>query len=274
MMKWKFKAVVAAAALALVGPAHATIADSTTGNGELFFSIYDTASQTSYTRDLGVTVDSFVTAPGGTTVSAPAFLSFAADSTLSSFLGTFGSTASLLWNIGAMDGVGNHRYLTTAPSMPGASGASPTLTNAALTVLKSADVFVSNTNTLGTHPGTTAVNGSNTASVSINGADFFAGGASWGNNWGGKGNFTDTTTGLNTASLFWLLFTNPAGAVNSSVVRSQYAQVGTWNLASNGDLTFGTQVAAVPVPAAVWLLGSGLFGLVGVARRRQGKLAA
>ncbi len=30
-----------------------------------------------------------------------------------------------------------------------------------------------------------------------------------------------------------------------------------------------TAVSAVPVPAAVWLFGSGLLGLVGVARRRQ-----
>jgi len=29
------------------------------------------------------------------------------------------------------------------------------------------------------------------------------------------------------------------------------------------------RVAAVPVPAAVWLFGSGLLGLIGMARRRK-----
>jgi hypothetical protein len=29
-----------------------------------------------------------------------------------------------------------------------------------------------------------------------------------------------------------------------------------------------TSISAVPVPAAVWLFGSGLLGLIGVARRR------
>ena len=33
--------------------------------------------------------------------------------------------------------------------------------------------------------------------------------------------------------------------------------------------TFNGTVSAVPVPAAVWLFGSGLLGLVGVARRRK-----
>ena len=32
----------------------------------------------------------------------------------------------------------------------------------------------------------------------------------------------------------------------------------------------GTAATVIPVPAAVWLFGSGLLGLVGVARRKKG----
>ena len=35
------------------------------------------------------------------------------------------------------------------------------------------------------------------------------------------------------------------------------------------NVTITTDVSAVPVPAAVWLFGSGLLGLVGVARRKK-----
>jgi hypothetical protein len=46
---------------------------------------------------------------------------------------------------------------------------------------------------------------------------------------------------------------------------------GVWALSSTGDLTYtipGT-VSAVPLPAAVWLLGSGLLGLAGIGRRKK-----
>jgi len=46
---------------------------------------------------------------------------------------------------------------------------------------------------------------------------------------------------------------------------------GNWYSITFGDVTGtiqGVDLAPIPVPAAVWLFGSGLIGLVGVARRR------
>lgn len=43
---------------------------------------------------------------------------------------------------------------------------------------------------------------------------------------------------------------------------------GTINMAATGDCS-ATGVSAVPVPAAAWLFGSGLLGLVGIARKKQ-----
>jgi hypothetical protein len=48
-------------------------------------------------------------------------------------------------------------------------------------------------------------------------------------------------------------------------------------LISNVVFSFGTETGtnvAVPIPAAIWLFGSGLLGLIGIARRRQGKANA
>jgi hypothetical protein len=50
---------------------------------------------------------------------------------------------------------------------------------------------------------------------------------------------------------------------------------GTWALSASGDLTYTIAgVSAVPLPAAIWLLGSGLLGLAGVSRRKKTAAAA
>jgi hypothetical protein len=65
---------------------------------------------------------------------------------------------------------------------------------------------------------------------------------------------------LGETAAFYSSHSNVLGAPNNT-------QLLDWNLSADGSLTYG--VSAVPVPAAVWLFGSGLLGLVGVARRRK-----
>ncbi len=43
----------------------------------------------------------------------------------------------------------------------------------------------------------------------------------------------------------------------------------TWSLSASNAATYSMTVTAVPVPAAVWLFGSGLIGLIGIARRKD-----
>ncbi len=274
-MKWKLKALAAAVAIAVSAPASATIATSTSGNGELFLTVWDSVSQTSYTRDLGLTVNTFLendsTPAQLAAVNAPGYSqTFTADSTFSAWLSSVSANlAGLVWNVGAMDGSGANRYLSTSSSIP-------TLTNSAVTVLNdSADVYLTNVNTLGSHPGTTAVNGSNTASAANDG-QAYADAGSWGANWGNKAVGWTSGALIGASNFFWSIAANGSGSLTTAFL-TQFGNengMSTWNLATDGTLTYNTaSPAAVPVPAAVWLLGSGLFGLVGIARRRRLQLA-
>jgi hypothetical protein len=58
---------------------------------------------------------------------------------------------------------------------------------------------------------------------------------------------------------------------NSTTTAVQSYILGTVSLATNGTLQFSKNggTSPVPLPAAVWLFGSGLLGLVGVSRRRK-----
>ena len=43
----------------------------------------------------------------------------------------------------------------------------------------------------------------------------------------------------------------------------------TWSFSAESSTLYSMSVTTVPVPAAVWLFGSGLIGLFGVARRKE-----
>ena len=65
-----------------------------------------------------------------------------------------------------------------------------------------------------------------------------------------------------------------SSATSGNLPATAFAFAGTnhqYNLSSNG---FGIEVSAVPLPAAVWLLGSGLMGLGLFGRRRRVQPAA
>lgn len=65
----------------------------------------------------------------------------------------------------------------------------------------------------------------------------------------------------------------PTGDIETSFVADFYNTGGFTSIATPDGVTWssdsGIFLGAVPVPAAVWLFGSGLIGLVGVARRKK-----
>jgi len=88
---------------------------------------------------------------------------------------------------------------------------------------------------------------------------------------GGAGiNFSTTITGAstvgNTTTFTFEMFANEFVDNSEDPGYAGFPTNGTvqWHLSGSGAYT-----APVPIPAAVWLFGSGLLGLLGIARRKK-----
>ena len=225
----KLTALSGALALAgLAGGAQAAIDRPDTGNGELFFSVWDPTRATSYTRDLGlqltdVTLANVATKPG------LIIHSFSADALLSTFLGdtltASGGLGNLIWNIGAGDntgtGAGLKRGLYTGNFTEAAIEFNST--NVFTTALGNMNVQLAQANTQPTH--NSLVDGSHVSTLGGDASDdsSYAGQSTWGTNAGGLSGVN--TTGMVGDSLnFWFVWANAPRSictvVNSADVAS------------------------------------------------------
>ncbi len=264
-MNWKLKLVAAAMAVASAAPASAALAPASSGDGSLFLTVWN--STVSYTRDLGTTLSGFLSSVAGTTTT------FAGDALFASTFGT--NPTGFNWNIVAGDqtllaGSEPTRLLTTGAYGLTLTASSPSVTRSGVV---SAGGSISNfTNALNSSFGCNTAASCTAAAGSGVG---YGGDASWANNIGNSvpGTLSNTSTAFGDAGKLGFYFFNSQATssltqANRSTFNIDPSTRGYWTLASNGDAVW-TGVSAVPVPAAVWLLGSGLMGMVGIGRRKQ-----
>ncbi len=269
-MKLNQTILAATLALAVAGPASAAVVDMSTGSSNLVLSIWDTTTSTTYVRDLGINMSSFMAGVTGTSAAtvvanASGFSTapIVADATFNSWITGLNLT-TISWSItagdtlGAKGGFGLQNFLSTV----GSTGASLTTPSANITGGgAAAQTSFAAWNTVTTNAG------GNSAVVSGNPAA---------SNWTNKWNFG--TSDLIGKSMDFVYMTPGASATvgNGTVTKFNGGLGGTnssWTLASNGTLSFanGAPVAAVPEPGewALMLSGFGLIGFIATRRRNS-----
>lgn len=287
-MKLLSKAIaVAVAAMAVTGVAEAkiaTVAQATTFDGsEMVFSVWNPVLKQSYALDLGLKQSSFLL---DTTVSRSWTVN---DLNFNDFWNATSATGGSRYQV--VSGSNSLSSSTTVINAPGTDTHGMTKKAASLKnygLIVTGDAvhtladFTAATSSTGGQALTTTVgyfqnvdNGSGQASgdvstnasmyaVDNNAAGYFE--TAWGTNLDQKlGSFNSTALVGTDADFFWFK-KNATGSAN------EFVQLASWNfsVANNvGTLTYSPAPAAVPLPAAVWMFGAGLMGVLRATRRKS-----
>lgn len=248
------------------------------GSADLWLFVADPSASTSFAEDTGIKLSSLMPAAslsagqvGSTAISAN--INLVASTALLNYISTSG-IANLEW--GVEGGQYQGAKFTGAKIAGGAIGITDNTLNSGLTTgmqygnLKS---WLSSFNGDATYLQNTASGGQSYS---------WSAGSSTGQVWGQGpitlggstnlyGNGADSSgVGLGSSATLYGLTGGGSASAPSTGQLSSYV-LGTLELTANGTLetlSNGGGGGTVPLPAAVWLFGSGLLGMIGVARRR------
>jgi hypothetical protein len=227
-------------ALAFAGGAMADTNIDATSTGDLFLNIVDSNLNTSYLFDTGITQAAF---NGNGSYS----FDLSGDANLTTFLAAVGGGGFYYSVVSGSNASGNHVDVT--------GNKAPTGTTATKTGNARSDIgaFLSTANGVASSSSTSAI--MNTAALS------------W-NNVLNEGRVSTQVFGVGAVPFAdQAVFDTTLAFYSVGSTASAFAS--TWDFASATDkLTYGPQVAAVPLPAPILLLASAL-GLMGVVSRRK-----
>lgn len=272
-MKLKLKMIAAAVALVSAAGANAALVDSSTGNGSLALYAVNTVSGDYYIRDLGFLLNDFLpssitTRPGdgpvtgtrtpesGLLLNAGNTANFADASFATWFSAQANGGADVRWAVSAADNTNNSGAQSTRRAIVSSTNVAEFSTNGNL------DGYVASGNaggTLATLFGGATLSMTGTGAPSTLSSNFV---------YGGDG----MASVGQSASLFYFARTQYTSGTTNPAEMVRYGNSQNFalvTLEADGDFVYSVAPAAVPVPAAAWLLGSGLIGFAGMARRRK-----
>lgn len=271
MKKLKLRALAIAAAMATVaGAAHADLTPAPAGNSSFAMVAFNVVTNSYYVRDLGYTLNTFLPSSittlagdGGVTGDkTPEFganITFSSDANWSSWIAGQ-NLADIRWTVAAGDAA--------------SANASQGVARALVALSTTPSVTITNNVVRGSVASSSGVSGlagqNNPMGASTTGATVIPSVLS------NNGFGAETLSLLDTASsLFYYVATASTGASTTAAIATQFgnsAGFATLTLTAAGLLTYAlapASVGAVPLPAAAWLMATGLLGIGSRVRRRQ-----